>query len=523
MTLFVVTAWLWASDTSRVISLALAGESDQTPARAKDLSPLIELSSAEDLNCDAATAPRHHQTQLRRDGRWLVDQHGRVTLLHGVNAIWKTAPYVPPNTPEGFVKADAQWLSNKGFNSARIGVVFPGVMPERGQIDGEYLDAWSRIVDLLAEQSIWMLFDFHQDMYNETFQGNGFPEWSVYKTAHPVSEADNGFPRNYMAKAVQKQYDLLYANTNDIWLEYGRAWQAVADKWKDQPYSLGYDLMNEPWPGSDWLRCTNPLGGCPEQDRQLEAFFNEVRKDIREVDSENLVWYEPFLTFDFGIPSTFGERQITNDTQLGFSYHSYCLTGAAMNMAGVSGLPGCKAQHARVARLANQTIEKMQATSLMTEFGANQDLRDMKEATAVADANLVGWMYWHYKDWKDPTTQSQGRGEQSLFENDADLDSERHDKLRILSRAYPQYTAGIPTSLSFDPGNGQMAYHYTPRKAGANTEIFAPIDVHYPWGYKLTATGVERIHIEDGGRRLRIEEQPGACQVSIQIEALSAS
>ncbi|MFT4046660.1 MAG: hypothetical protein QM661_08190 [Solimonas sp.] len=28
----------------------------------------------------------------------------------------------------------------------------------------------------------------------------------------------------------------------------------------------------------------------------------------------------------------------------------------------------------------------------------------LKQATAAADAQLIGWQYWQYKNWADPTT-----------------------------------------------------------------------------------------------------------------------
>src|SRR3546814_15553336 len=60
---------------------------------------------------DTAPAAGAQATQLRRDGRWLVDGQQRVVMLHGVNMVWKTAPYVPPASADGFVAADADWRS----------------------------------------------------------------------------------------------------------------------------------------------------------------------------------------------------------------------------------------------------------------------------------------------------------------------------------------------------------------------------------------------------------------------------
>src|SRR3546814_18351043 len=63
----------------------------------------------------------------------------------------------------------------------------------------------------------------------------------------------------------------------------------------------------------------------------------------------------------------------------------------------------------------------MNAVELPTEFGATDDVDILRQATALADQHLIGWQYWHYKNWADPTTQSQGSGAQGLFNDDADL------------------------------------------------------------------------------------------------------
>src|SRR5690242_2947570 len=115
---------------------------------------------------------------LHREGRWMVDEHERVVLMHGVNAVWKVAPYFPPDEAAGFTAADADFLVANGFNVVRLGVLFAGVMPQPDVIDGQYLASVDRVVQLLASRKIWVQLDFHQDMYNEKFQGEGFPDWA---------------------------------------------------------------------------------------------------------------------------------------------------------------------------------------------------------------------------------------------------------------------------------------------------------------------------------------------------------
>ena len=192
-----------------------------------------------------ATVKADNVPQLRRDGRWMVDEKNRVVLLHGVNGVWKLAPYFPPEVAAGFVAADADWLRDHGFNTVRLGVIFAGVMPAKGVIDPGYLEGVDRVVQLLAARGIWVMLDFHQDMYSERYEGEGFPDWAVNDDGLPHLN-DFGFPGNYFTPECSRAFDNFWANTDGLWDHYRDAWKAVAAKWKDQPYLMGYDLINEP-------------------------------------------------------------------------------------------------------------------------------------------------------------------------------------------------------------------------------------------------------------------------------------
>ncbi|MFP5306397.1 MAG: endoglycoceramidase, partial [Gammaproteobacteria bacterium] len=155
-----------------------------------------------------------------------------------------------------------------------------------------------------------------------------------------------------------------------------------------------------------------------------------------------------------------------------------------------------------------------------TEFGATDQIDVLRQVVEEADRSLIGWQYWHYKHWGDPTTESQESGNQGLFEDDADLSTAKLDKLRVLVRTYPQATAGIPVELSFDDESGEFRYRYTPRTAGAPTEIYVPVALHYPDGYSVELSGATQASAANAPL-LVLENLPDATEVSVTVSRLA--
>ena len=56
---------------------------------------------------------------------------------------------------------------------------------------------------------------------------------------------------------------------------YAAAWRHVAQRLGGEMGLLGYDLFNEPFPGTLWEPCVS-LAGCPEFDAKLSAFNAKV-------------------------------------------------------------------------------------------------------------------------------------------------------------------------------------------------------------------------------------------------------
>jgi len=73
-----------------------------------------------------------------------VDSFNRTTLLHGVNAIYKVAPFIPTQgefDPQNSLNdEDIANLQGWGMNFVRLGVMWEGVERQAGVYDTDYFD-----------------------------------------------------------------------------------------------------------------------------------------------------------------------------------------------------------------------------------------------------------------------------------------------------------------------------------------------------------------------------------------------
>ncbi len=253
----------------------------------------------------ATKAASEPAARPRPVGRWLVDGSGRVRIDHGVNMVYKRAPYVPAAT--GFGDDDAAFLARNGFTSVRLGLIWKAVEPQPGKYDDTYLSRVRNTVNVLHEHGIVALLDFHQDLFNERYQGEGAPDWAVQDDGLPA-QPQAGFPGNYFGMpALWRAFDHFWANDagpGGVGLQdrYAAAWKHVAGYFRGTPGVLGIDVFNEPFPGSQWSTCLNPVG-CPSYDAQLTAFTQKVIDAVRSVDKLTPVFYEPQLFFNDGVPT----------------------------------------------------------------------------------------------------------------------------------------------------------------------------------------------------------------------------
>jgi endoglycosylceramidase len=434
---------------------------------------------------------------LAHDGRWFTDATGRVVMLRGVNYVEKWAPYTPE--ANGFDRDDAALLSASGFNTVRLGVVWEFLMPEPGRIDGEYLESIARTVRTLAWRGIHVLLDFHQDGYGPATHGNGMPAWATLTDGLP--NPPDPFPTYYITNpALQRAFDNFWANRAGpdgvpLQTHYATAMRTVAERFRGSPNVIGYEAMNEPWPGTDWQSC---LAGCPDLEQRLLApFFARMTEAVRSVDSRRPVFVEPFVLFNFGGADTSLPGAASPNA---LSTHVYALDRLA---------------NAAVMDRSVAAATRNAAPVLVTEWGATNDPAFLGQTTAQFDTRLVPWLFWSYDEHVVADSSL------PLVPPNVNL-----SVLAPLTRPYPTLVNGTPTRLGFDPATRAAAIEFsTTRPDGRRAphhlrSVVVVPKLWYPQGYTVEVVGAD-VTSRPCAPTLTLRNRPRRDAVSLRITPAS--
>eukprot|EP00928_Gymnodinium_smaydae_P041257 TRINITY_DN27933_c0_g1_i3.p1 TRINITY_DN27933_c0_g1~~TRINITY_DN27933_c0_g1_i3.p1 ORF type:complete len:575 (-),score=99.62 TRINITY_DN27933_c0_g1_i3:157-1833(-) len=507
--------------------------------------------------------------ELREDDRIsidaagrFVDRHGRTRFFHGMNVVFKESPWLPPqgkfDANNSLNSEDIALLKAWGFNMVRLGVMWPAVEPQPGQIDTTYLDAVKGLTAKLAKSGVYTLVDLHQDLGTRRFCGEGFPEYYVDDIlndpdsmlskarafpfplslkAMPLNES--GYPP--LEECLKLDFGVYYATekVGAVWNELYRRgsalnagamryWKAVADAMKARPEIMGYELMNEPNAfclDGNIGSCVNGgvLFGDKTEEKYLVPLYQDMAVAIRSVDRDTPIFYEPFpvpkLTSKF-----FKAPPLQNESQQVVAYHVYCQPGAA-------GAAVCHGeQDLYMKRQAEYAQEHRGIGTFMSEFGAmgadDLEMGQVERLLNLADQNMQSWAYWELKLFKDFTTQND---QESLYDAQGKV---QEMKVKLLSRTYAQAVAGIPTRMEFSPGNATFQLDFILASSpAAPTIIYMNEALHYPHGYKIEVEPKTCLEVRQGDKNylhlhVPARDQTSPCagkSVSVRIEAVASS
>lgn len=453
--------------------------------------------------------------------KFFVDPQGRVRLFHGVNAVYKEAPWHPELTGFDYENSlsaeDAKNLREWGFNVVRLGVEWPGVMPAKGQVNNTYLDAIETIVKTLSNEGIYSILDCHQDIFSRYYCGEGVPDWAVPKhdslpfplparkerlptdnsTGYPDINAclEVGFARYYFSGAVSSGFQHLYDNTDGLQDHFADYWKAVATRFQSNEWVLGFELINEPWAGDIYADPKLLLKTGYADQQNLAPMYTNLHNAIRTIDDQHIIFFEPAVSDLFHSGFTEGPGGPAYNDRQAYSYHVYCLAdsnGDPVNL-GFCNLTDTIFYKERV-----DDYHRIGVGGFMTEFGALLGTEDgvssLDFVLGEADKNIQSWAYWSFKYFQDITTVST-TGAEAFYLSNGTLDE---PKVKALSRTYAPSIAGVPSEHVFDPlsGNFTLTYDINESAAVQETQIYVNEQYYYPRGVNVRVDPTDKAKVD---------------------------
>lgn len=189
-----------------------------------------------------------------------VDNVGRQVIFNGINIVSKNKKegYIFQSGPELYEN-----LKKWGFNCIRFIIIWDRLEPEPGVYNEEYLKEIEQRIALAEKNDLFVVLDMHQDLFSVKFS-DGAPEWATLDEEKPHITGAIWSDAYMMSGAVQTAFDNFWLNnpaSDGIGIQdhYAALWQYIARRYADNSTVIGYDIMNEPFPGSMALESTNIL------------------------------------------------------------------------------------------------------------------------------------------------------------------------------------------------------------------------------------------------------------------------
>jgi cellulase (glycosyl hydrolase family 5)/glycosyl hydrolase family 5 len=499
---------------------------------------------------------------MTKDGTWFRDAAGRYVLFRGVNfgSRSKRPPYLPVlpisvttvsaaqvDQELNAIGPDLARLHDMGMNIVRIPVMWNAIEPTpNAQLDrlvpaaGPYLAALHKVIDnLYYRHGLFVIIDFHQDIAQDAYNGDGFPDWALAIDANhprpsPPDFRDSKWGSNYfdlsgaerlicgcggngpvvrhtlesfwndlLFNAEQTEAQRVLATAQNPRTHLEKTIGQVAKYFVDvtnggHPGIIGYELFNEPHPVG--------LGKQDFEQRILPGFYGRALFEIRQHDDKSFVFVEPRvdwttysadgdeyqgLSFTLVYQSFLPTPFLSEDPRavLAFHYYDPWLT---------TGFPFARNMHDKVRewpgvfRQLRAAADSRGLIPFLTEYGCSEDWRDDTDlrpdiyqhlvVRACLDlqlqqieAQVLNATYWNYDLYA-----TQADKDNWNLENFSLLGPGRVPRdLDIMTRPYPMRSSAKPQLISFDLSTKNAAILLQGPVVAEPTVIFVPRTVHY--------------------------------------------
>lgn len=435
-------------------------------------------------NISAISADAGPHLILDKDG--FRDSKGRIVYFRGVNigSSAKLPPFLPFDDPKWW-----DLLASWGYNMVRLTIFWEAVEPEPGVYDQEYLDKVEEMVDEASKRGIYILLDMHQDQYSRHLKGDGAPYWALPKGVDPKDNGGIAGKYWFSSYFVSSDVRLSFANffQSDYLKEhYYNSWKEVAKRVGNNPYVLGYDIMNEPFGG------LIPNDDGKFENVYLSPFYQEAIYSIREVDPDAIGFIEPAIVDLYASKL----RPFDNDG-LVYAAHLYRSFSWRAWLDPINKIVSFDS----LLDLQRDKAEELGMPLFVGEFGVPWDIsplwnrdRQVNDAMKALEENFISSAYWDF---------SVENGSVWNEEDYSIIDDHGTPRgLEVNVRPYVRRLFGSPIYQSFDPYSKEysLAFEGCPEyPCKIPTIVYVPEDVHYPKGFIVSISdGYVRYNKSEG-------------------------
>jgi endoglycosylceramidase len=370
----------------------------------------------------------------------------------------------------------------------RVPFTWAALEPQQGQRDAAWLSQYKQLVDAAWARGIWVVVDFHQDVYSECFCGDGFPAWTVANAPPSHHDCPTWQSEYFTDPAVKQAFDAFWAPGSSVMTGYLAAWDAMIAQLKDEPGVVGFEPINEPAPGTQALD--------PFESTTLSAFYSQMVARIGQAAPQALVFVD---TSALDGASLTTKLQRPAGASVVFAPHYYPLGDVPANV-----LTGIR-NWASVGAAWNAPV-------FLGEFG------DLHGATGVVDYitacfGALDALGMSGTQWEYSVASQEWNGES--YEIVA-ADGTEYPVVQALVRPFARAVAGTAITQSWDAASRTFALSYVP--ASGVTEVAFPSRV-YPQGWTVALTGGCYDQTSIPGRML-VQPDAGATQVTMKVTSL---
>jgi endoglycosylceramidase len=342
---------------------------------------------------------------------------------------------------------DFAQMRQLGFDVVRLVLNWSQLEPTPGTYAPTYLSRVAQVVGWARQQGIYVILDMHQDQYSRFILpapagttpagcspsggSDGAPAWAVFTDGKPACAFEGQAALNPASSAAFSEFWHNHPVAGNLGSSPGPGLQdhyigaltALADRFTGDPTVLGYEIMNEPQPGSLAYPPLTDVYQASAQD--LYPFYKRVTEALTGVRdgmatctstvvyasgtcaypqeanvSQQAVFYEPMADRNLTDFSIEVSAPFSSYPNLVYAPHVYTPAFTADSFMGYT------AQNSPYPpsydfgyQTAMAEAQAMHSAVLTTEFGDNSgsDADVLAGETAAQDATQTGSTVWAWK------------------------------------------------------------------------------------------------------------------------------